>query len=396
MNTTLRRVLSSLVLCAAAGSSSAQLTWVQSLPSPPGFAFSTCLAAHEDLIAAGSWFSERVEIYRRDAGLWTHVEEITAHATGTGVRFAEAVDVYEDLLVVGAPEQLDAGLVHVFRRQAGTEDWNLEATLFADDGVAGDGFGQAVSVHGTTIAVAARSHHHPLNHVGAVYLFEATGGPGASWIQTAELQTPNPNPPAFRSAFGLDLDLNGNRLLVSNIGEAHLFERLAGSWVPLEDLTPSGYFTFGRAVALSEQGAIVGDTGYPSNGPFQVEGTAHLFAPNAPSGSWNKVLRIRPIGIGSQFGLDVAAAGEIVVATDDGAAQIGSELQVYRRTPSGQWVFDSSFRQVNPLSLVAIAGNDIIVRNRDVLGASFLSVLRKADGPRGFRSTATLGGLQTR
>ena len=80
-------------------------------------------------------------------------------------------------MVVGAP-MLGGGVAYVYTRGAGA--WRESAQLRAPDTHAGDFFGGAVAITGTTIVVGADNH----DNAGAAYVFakESSG-----WHLSAEL-----------------------------------------------------------------------------------------------------------------------------------------------------------------------------------------------------------------
>ncbi|MPZ21432.1 MAG: hypothetical protein GEV06_26600 [Luteitalea sp.] len=93
--------------------------------------------------------------------------------------------------VVGAPaafspSSASPGAAYVFTRS--DEAWTQQATLTADDGVAGDEFGSSVALSGDIALVGAdfadRDDNIPPNFRGAAYVFTRMGG---FWVQRAKL-----------------------------------------------------------------------------------------------------------------------------------------------------------------------------------------------------------------
>ena len=76
--------------------------------------------------------------------------------------------------VVGAPgKNSNTGAAYVFTRSGST--WSQRAELTAADGAAGDGFGYAVALSGSTAVVGAP-------YKSAAYVFTGSGG---TWTQLA-------------------------------------------------------------------------------------------------------------------------------------------------------------------------------------------------------------------
>ncbi len=112
-------------------------------------------------------------VFQRDQGgtdAWGLVTAVVPSEVVSGTRFGAAVAVRGSTVLVGAPAAddsgVDSGAAFVFRRdQGGVNAWGQVAKLLPDDGAAGDGFGSAVCMTGTTLVVAAGGR-------GRVYLFE--------------------------------------------------------------------------------------------------------------------------------------------------------------------------------------------------------------------------------
>ncbi len=107
------------------------------------------------------------------AGIWGQVEKVTA---GSGSYFGWSVDLSFDVAVVGAylddSAASNAGAAYVFERNAGGADnWGQMDRITADDAVADDYFGKAVSISGNVIAVGAEYDDDAGSGSGAVYIY---------------------------------------------------------------------------------------------------------------------------------------------------------------------------------------------------------------------------------
>jgi len=185
------------------------------------------------------------QVFVRDPDGWRHQSTLVGpHGEGSGDRFGFSVALWEDRIVVGAPEEdspatgvdgdgapdtlRDSGAAFVFRRE--DEAWVLDAYLKASnagtraDPYEGDRFGSAVSIHGDAIAV------------------------GASWESSR--------------ATGVDGDGALDDAYAS--GAAYVFSLGVGGWAEVAYLKPralpmDGVFGhFGRAVAVFNGTIAVG------------------------------------------------------------------------------------------------------------------------------------------
>src|SRR5689334_17023938 len=124
--------------------------------------------------------------------------------------FGIATAVSGDWAVVGAEGAEDlapnSGAVYVFARTV--SGWVEQQRLKAGDPTDSAGFGHAVAIEGSTIAIGAPGAiYQGMQNVGAVYIFDLSAG---TWSQTTKLV---PNDAAINYALGFSVALSGNRVL---------------------------------------------------------------------------------------------------------------------------------------------------------------------------------------
>ena len=128
-----------------------------------------------------------VVVYELNGNIWG--ESDTLHMpNGTSLaQFGRSVSIEDDYIVVGAPGAVNsAGNAYIFKRNG--SNWELDATLQAPDGVAGDQFGASVSISGDYVIVGAP--FHDINgkvDQGAAYIFHYDG---TTWNQIEKLTDP--------------------------------------------------------------------------------------------------------------------------------------------------------------------------------------------------------------
>ena len=262
-----------------------------------------------------------VHVYQRGAdGNWALDATLTAGAGSVGECFGWSLALDGELLLVGqlaspssavhdprgceynlAAGDVDGhGLVHVFRRAAGS--WSAEAQLTpVDGGGAADGlpdghFGFVLALSGDVAVVS--SDHHDLGlgggdhgtggyHSGRVYLYRHDGA--GNWPLEARLDGDTAG-----DHFGYAVDLQGDELLIGarraetagtpfEAGAAFLYRRQGdGSWARQQQIDPpdggSERGLFGSAVALSAGHALIGELQDDDSPFFQKLGAAHLYA----------------------------------------------------------------------------------------------------------------------
>ncbi|OFW64218.1 MAG: hypothetical protein A2135_08470 [Actinobacteria bacterium RBG_16_67_15] len=105
----------------------------------------------------------------RSGGVWSQQDELIADDGAADDFFGRSVGVSGDSGLGGAPgDDSDRGGAYVFFRSG--EVWSQQEKVIADDGVAGDGFGDSVGMWGDTVAIGAPG-------LGAAYVFDLGPSP---------------------------------------------------------------------------------------------------------------------------------------------------------------------------------------------------------------------------
>jgi hypothetical protein len=232
---------------------------------------------------------------RRLLAIYGPPAELTAPTIEAGARFGGAVAVTEGVAFLGAPSETvnglsAAGALHLFGfddqndTDPSNDTWNSLVTLAATDpgtgnstAESGAGFGSAVAFSFPFIAVGAPGEDLGGSDRGAVYVVDispiASNPPSGPPI-FHKLTAPSP---ADGDAFGVSLDVAGNRLVVGAPGTdgsagadqgavyAFTYDGTTSTWLPQATLPATGTeeagAAFGTAVAISAN----------QNVPFEAE-----------------------------------------------------------------------------------------------------------------------------
>jgi hypothetical protein len=161
---------------------------------------------------------------------------VKASNTDSNDFFGIAVDLEGNLLAVGATGEdsgaggidgdqadnslVDAGAVYLYERDTAGQ-WSQIAYVKASIPGAGDGFGNAVALHGTLLIVGATGESSSTTGIngnpfdesaplsGAVYIFERSQN--GAWVQIAYVKASNTD---NNDAFGFPIHINGDSLVV--------------------------------------------------------------------------------------------------------------------------------------------------------------------------------------
>lgn len=204
----------------------------------------------------------------------------------------------------------------------------------------GDRYGVSVAVDRDRIAVAATGedsgrsdnpNDNTRTDAGAVYLLQRTG---TQWSQEAYIKHRSVPSPI---GFGRAVAISGSTLAVGDVGHVQVYRLGPGGWTFAQELT-NGSSTFGWHVQMLDDVMIVADPAESTVGP--MFGAVHVYRWNGTTWASEQILRpTGTLNPGEpEFGLRGMALGAGVVAAsfwEDG----GPRVQVYRRS-GGIWRSD--------------------------------------------------------
>jgi hypothetical protein len=270
------------------------------------------------------WGPPSVESNSVTPAVGTQLAELKGSDTVAGDWFGDAVAISGTTAVVGAwGHAKKAGRVYVFTKTA--TGWKQTAELKGSDTVAADYFGADVAISGTTIVVGA-SYHADL--AGRAYVFTKTA---AGWTQVAELKG------TADDAFGWSVAVSGTTIVVGALthanvtGGAYVFTKTATGWKQVAEV--EGYDTvagdaFGSSVALSGSIAIIGDILHANSA-----GRAYVFTKTATGWKQTAELKGSDTGAHDDFGSSVAISGTTVVVGS--GSTNANRAYVFTKTATG-------------------------------------------------------------
>ncbi|MEM7249198.1 MAG: FG-GAP repeat protein, partial [Acidobacteriota bacterium] len=312
-----------------------------------GDAFGLSVSVDEDVAIAGAPWEDAAGaragaayVFVRDVGgadHWGEVRKLSASDARIGSTFGASVSISGDTILVGADGDRDAGLqsgaAYIFvRDEGGAGNWGEVRKLTASDAEAGDRFGYSVSISGDTAVVGAFGEDDLGAFTGRAYIFGRDEGGVDQWGQVAVLTASDA---AVGDNFGFTV-AGGEEIVVvgalgqdeagDNAGAAYVFSRDEGgpaAWGELAKLTASDAADgdgFGYSVAVGENRVIVGAQSEDTAG--LSAGATYVFSRDEGGpAAWGESVKLLASdgAAGDQFGLAVAASGDIAVVGAFGA-----------------------------------------------------------------------------
>ncbi len=256
-----------------------------------------------------------------------------------GDYFGCAVSLSRDTALVGARLDNDtSGSAYVFIRSA--TGWTQQAKLFASDGASADQFGDPVSLSGDTALVGVHGDDDNGTAAGSAYVFVRSG---TSWTQQAKLQASDG---AAGDLFGCAVAVSVDAALVGALGDddngsfsgsAYVFVRSGTSWMQRTKLLASDGAPddeFGRVVSLSGDTALVGADEHDSDA-FN-SGAAYVFV--RAGTDWTQLVKLTASDAASDdmFAHAVGVSGDTALVGawfDDDAGDTSGSAYVFALPP---------------------------------------------------------------
>ena len=308
-------------------------TWTQQpkLSAADGAAndqFGNSVAINGDTIVVGAWGDDVGANANQGCAytfcLWSQQGQLFPSVGSEGDDFGYAVAISSNIAVVGAflddvGANADQGSAYVFTRNGTT--WQGPNQLIANDGAAGDHFGESVAISGLTIVVGASSDDVGANvNQGSAYVFIPNGGGG--WIQQQKLTAADG---LADDRLGISVAISGDTIVAgahhddsgmnTNQGSAYVFIRSGVIWMQQAKLTAADGATddfFGFSVAISGYTVVVG--AYADDvDANNIQGSAYVFVGSGAMWTQQQQLTAADGAAGDQFGYSVAISGDSIV-----------------------------------------------------------------------------------
>jgi hypothetical protein len=303
-------------------------------------------------VSASGGLSKTYElVFQRGASVIDQITYGKASNTGMNDTLGFSVSLSGNTLAVGASGEASAsgttpdddsrpgaGAVYVFVRTGTT--WIQQAYLKASNAEASDGFGQAVSLSGDTLAVGAPGEDsadvnnqadNSALQAGAVYVFIRLG---TTWTQQAYLKASNIG---AGDQFGQSISLSGDTLAIaapreasaavtnpddnsaSQAGAVYVFTRRNSFWTQqqyLKGANTEANDHFGFSISLSGDNLAVGATGEasasgdPADNSALQAGAVYVFTRANKIWTQQQYLKASNPRMGFIFGWSVSLSGD--------------------------------------------------------------------------------------
>lgn len=281
-------------------------------------------ASYLDVVKDDSMFEDAGAVFvyeRHEIRGWEYREKLLAEDLSKAGYFGSSIAASGNYVIIGAHRESKdafgsnrsegAGAAYVFKKEENGK-WIQKQKLTASDRTSADFFGVSASLAGDNMIIGASADTRvdPQPHNGSAYIF--TKNNDGQWIEIQKIIAGQEDIKAFGKGVAISstyaIITNGSRQL------AHVFEKdQSGRWKIADHLIPSeqsGLNSFGSAVSISEQYAVVGAS-------FQEklnQGAVYLFL-RTEEGKWKEkqIFTSSQASSGNEFGASISLANNMVL-----------------------------------------------------------------------------------
>lgn len=291
------------------------------------FGESVCISGNYAIVGAPGDYSTNIQgyayIYFNNSCTWEQEIKLIASDGSAGDWFGASVSISGDYAIVGAPWDGDngnrSGSAYIFYNNSGI--WEQQTKLIASDGSSNDWFGASVGISEDVIIIGAPNDSDAGYDIGSAYIFYNNSG---IWEEVSKLTASDGTP--FDN-FGVAVSISGDNAIIGaygadvgayDSGAAYIFINIFGNWVESTILTASDGAEddwFGRSVNISDNQAIIGAPRNTSN--EDESGSAYIF--NYNSGNWEEYTKLSASDgtEGDRFGWSVSCFGSFAIVGAD-------------------------------------------------------------------------------
>jgi hypothetical protein len=248
-------------------------------------------------------------VFERSGTSWLETAKLVASDGSSDDHFGHSAAISGNRIVIGVcdddPAGDGSGSVYVFEKTGNA--WLQTAKLTPSDQALGDCFGYSVAIEGDRIVISSLGDEGPqgMTNTGSAYVFDHTQ---TGWVQTQKLV---PNDPTAGQRFGAAVSISGSTLLVGAgsdstagtlSGSVYAYELQGSSWTFVQEfaaIDSNPQNQFGYFLTHVGDTAIVGalsdtDSGFASGSAYVFQRSGSLWTQRgkmlAVDGGWGDLL----------------------------------------------------------------------------------------------------------
>jgi hypothetical protein len=241
----------------------------------PGDEFGNSIAIDNGIVAVGAWQADEYgdgsgAAYLFDASTGNQLDKLLPPTGNNYQTFGVSIAMDDGLVVIGARTffDLNEGFIfakaHLFDVSTGDQLNEFQPDILDLNGDQGGRFADAIDIDNGLVAVGAPNRSVVFDHSGAAYVFDVSTGSQLTYIV--------PDDAYDRDNFGISISIDNGNVAVgahqdddngSNSGSAYLYDALTGNEIhKLLASNGAEFDLLGASVAINEDVTVVGAKGY--------------------------------------------------------------------------------------------------------------------------------------
>lgn len=271
-------------------------------------------------------------VYTKPAGGWITSYEtchLSASNIASGDQFGAAVDILNDDIIVGSPQNdlngTNTGTAYIYTKTDSIWVTMTETAIFtANSSSIGDRFGNSVSIDDNMIVVGASEAIAQTVKSGTAYIFEKSI---TGWINSSPVAKIDASDRYGDNLFAFSVAISNDRILVGspmdddlgpNSGSVYSYQKSGNYWTDITENQKitldyrysefTGYF-FGYSIAMDGDYAVVG----AKYGGINDQGTVYVFHNDGINWIKQAQLFASDLKVDDLFGFSVAISGNTIV-----------------------------------------------------------------------------------
>ncbi len=293
-------------------------------------------------------------IFKNIGGTWTQMEKLVPNDGASQDYFGAAVAIYENYVVVGSYKKNgNSGAAYIYEKIA-DNNWGNETKILPSDSQFSGRFGFAVDIYENYVIVGAPQNNDNGDDSGSAYIFKNDGN--GNWNQQTKLNSLHERE---NEEFGLSVSIANARAMVGGKRStaSTIFIRNNDVWSYQHRLQGDNFSLFlftGYKVAISNSHAIIGNE--VKNVNFANSGSAYIYT----FGGNNNGMPV-PIPNGNAIANPVNVSGGGMAQLEDGSGNRIADLVL---PPNSADSFQATVSTDDPVNVGGLTAPSFNLANR--------------------------------
>jgi len=309
---------------------------------------------------------------------WTEIQKLLPQAGAIDDEFGNAISLNGNQVLVAASYDdvngRNSGAVYYYEHDG--IGWNLIQKLLPDDGDALDYFGNSIDFAGNQAFIGASYESSNGFRSGAVYVFEFNG---SEWVQTQKLKLEDPD---SNDLFGAHVQIHQNRAVISvpgdddngvNAGAVIVYEWIDSSWQSVAKIMTTDGSALSSMTSIYEDRILI-----------NADNQNAVFVFEYDTENWVQLGTLEPINpvTSNTFGLAIELVGDRAVIGDphDEENGINAGAAYVFDYAGNQWTQTQKLVSKDISAYTYFGSSVSLTQNQIIVGARQVAIVSQEPG----------------